>query len=83
MEVSIGIAYPSVLVRTLARPQLGAVSAPSRDPLAEANGMVLRPVDPSGPGGCFFLILLHFCALALESARAALFLDRFVWVMAA
>ena len=45
--------------------------------------MVLRPVDPSGPGGCFFLILLLFCALPLESASAALFLDRFVWVLAA
>ena len=53
MEDREGIANPPVLDRNYARPQLGADSAPSQDPLAETNGKEQRPVDPSGPRVCF------------------------------
>ena len=38
---------------SLARPQLGADTAHSRDPPTEANGKEWRPADPSGPRVCF------------------------------
>ena len=60
MENRGGIADPPVLERTYARPQLGADSAPSRDPLAEANGKEQRLVDTSGPRGVLLRLLVLF-----------------------
>ena len=57
-----GLGDPPVLARTYARPQLGADSAPSRDPLAEANGKEQRPEDPSGPRMCFAQTIDFLCS---------------------
>ena len=40
-------------VSSLARPQLGADTAPYRDPPAEVSGKEQSPADPSGPRVCF------------------------------
>ena len=55
---------------SLARPQLGADAAPSRDPPAKVSGKAQRPADHSGPRVCFAQPI-DFCAVAPKAAHAA------------